>query len=211
MLKMEESWYRLLKDDRVKGMLVMLGECTKKKRVKDFEWFKDKMLLAQKQEARIELDDHVDAFESDSDKAPTTRPIFMERISLVGSVNGDDVGPSYGTHILSKELLEQARPLRPSDENLDFAIVPNQAASTSAKSPSKNDLDLLFQPMFNEYPTPSVISSTISATALTKDKAETPSSTTIDQDAPSPSTTPITDETITLIHVNNVEEQIQDN
>ncbi|GJZ24167.1 hypothetical protein Tco_0561626 [Tanacetum coccineum] len=101
MLKMEESWYRLLKDDRVKGTLVMLGECTKKKRVKDLEWFKDKMLLARKQEARIELDDHVDAFESDSDEAPTTRAIFMERISLVRSVNRDDVGPSYGTHILS--------------------------------------------------------------------------------------------------------------
>nr|GEU91344.1 hypothetical protein [Tanacetum cinerariifolium] len=64
MFMMEELWYKMFKDDRVKG--------------------------------------HVDAFDSNSDKAPRTSAIFMARLSLAVSVNGDDVGPSYGTHILSE-------------------------------------------------------------------------------------------------------------
>ncbi|GKB90750.1 retrovirus-related pol polyprotein from transposon TNT 1-94 [Tanacetum coccineum] len=40
-------------------------KCTKKKRVKDSKWFKDKMLLAQKQEARLELDDEEQDFMAD--------------------------------------------------------------------------------------------------------------------------------------------------
>nr|GEZ27701.1 hypothetical protein [Tanacetum cinerariifolium] len=35
--------------------------------------------------------------------------------------------------------------------HISSGLVPNQAASTSAKPPRKNELDLLFQPMFDEY------------------------------------------------------------
>ncbi|GJT25177.1 hypothetical protein Tco_0895114 [Tanacetum coccineum] len=44
---------------------------------------------------------HVDAFDSDCDEAPTASAIFMVRFSPAGSVNGDDVGPSYDSDILS--------------------------------------------------------------------------------------------------------------
>ncbi|GJU33300.1 retrovirus-related pol polyprotein from transposon TNT 1-94 [Tanacetum coccineum] len=67
-------------------------------------------------------------------------------------------------------------------------LVQNQAASASAKPPTKNDWDFLFQPMFDEYfKPPSVLSITISSpTLLPPDIAEASSSTSIDQDAPSP-------------------------
>ncbi|GJV09405.1 hypothetical protein Tco_1347061 [Tanacetum coccineum] len=49
-------------------------------------------------------------------------------------------------------------------------------------------MDILFQPVFDEYfkPSPSAVSQTISATTLPQDRVEASSSTTIDQDAPSP-------------------------
>ncbi|GKD75511.1 retrovirus-related pol polyprotein from transposon TNT 1-94, partial [Tanacetum coccineum] len=80
----------------------------------------------------------------------------------------EDVGITHQTSVISSKL------------------IPNQAASTSAKPPSKNDLDLLFQPMFDEYfkPSPSFVSPTISAATLSQDTVGETSSTTIDHDAP---------------------------
>ncbi|GJT41090.1 retrovirus-related pol polyprotein from transposon TNT 1-94 [Tanacetum coccineum] len=93
--------------------------CTAKKRVKDSEWFKDKMLLAQAQEAGVVLNEeqqdflsdsleetndcedlqlqgttnfkanHVDAYDSDCDDEATTNAIFMANLSPVGSMNDD--------------------------------------------------------------------------------------------------------------------------
>ncbi|GJZ20913.1 hypothetical protein Tco_0557952 [Tanacetum coccineum] len=87
-------------------------QCTAKKMVKDAEWFKEKMLLAQAQEA--DCDDlqlniisifkanHVDAFDSDYDEASIASAIFMTRISPTRSSNGDDVIPTYDSDILSE-------------------------------------------------------------------------------------------------------------
>ncbi|GJW62361.1 retrovirus-related pol polyprotein from transposon TNT 1-94 [Tanacetum coccineum] len=77
------------------------------------------------------------------------------------------------------ELLRDNKPVQD--------LVPNQAASTSAKPPSNNDLDLSFQPMFDEYfkYSPSDVSTSVSAaTLLPKDTAGASSSTIINQDAP---------------------------
>ncbi|GKB64863.1 hypothetical protein Tco_0921049 [Tanacetum coccineum] len=46
--------------------------------------------------------DHVDAFDSDCDEAPTASAIFIARLSPAGSVNGDDVSPTYDSDILSE-------------------------------------------------------------------------------------------------------------
>ncbi|GJW67053.1 integrase, catalytic region, zinc finger, CCHC-type containing protein [Tanacetum coccineum] len=86
-------------------------------------------------------------------------------------------------------------------------LVLNLAASTSAEPPTMNDWDLLFQPMFDEYfKSTSVVSTLISAaTLLPSDTAEASSSTTIDQEAPSPSTSPNI-ETLSLpLNYTNVE------
>ncbi|GJY24117.1 hypothetical protein Tco_0397775 [Tanacetum coccineum] len=107
--------------------------CTTKKRVKDSEWFKEKMLLAQQQDEEIEIDaeqqdflanglegfdsdcedlqlnttsilmiEKVDAYDSEVDDAPTTNAIFMAKLSPAGSINRDEVGPSYDSDILTE-------------------------------------------------------------------------------------------------------------
>ncbi|GJU59898.1 retrovirus-related pol polyprotein from transposon TNT 1-94 [Tanacetum coccineum] len=74
--------------------------------------------------------------------------------------------------------------------HISSRLVLNHVVSTSAKPPTKNDWDLLFQPMFDEYfKPPSVVSTLISAaTLLLSDTARASSSTTIDKDAISLST-----------------------
>ncbi|GJV45156.1 integrase, catalytic region, zinc finger, CCHC-type containing protein [Tanacetum coccineum] len=105
-------------------------KCTAKKKVKDSEWFKDKMLLAPAQEIGVVLNeeqqdfladsleetddckdlqlqaivnfkaDHVDAYDSDCDDEATTNVIFMANLSPVGSINDDTVEPCYDSDIL---------------------------------------------------------------------------------------------------------------
>ncbi|GJY34511.1 retrovirus-related pol polyprotein from transposon TNT 1-94 [Tanacetum coccineum] len=81
----------------------------------------------------------------------------------------------------------------------------------SAKPPSNNDWDLLFQPMFDKYfkPPPSVVSLIISAATLPiPDTAGASSSTTIDQYAPSPCTSLNNETTITPNNSLNVEKPL---
>ncbi|GKB62812.1 hypothetical protein Tco_0918998 [Tanacetum coccineum] len=76
----------------------------------DSEWFKDKMLIAQAQEAGVVLNDEQQEFLADSleeandycDDKATTNAIFMVNLSLVGSINADMVEPHYDSNILSK-------------------------------------------------------------------------------------------------------------
>ncbi|GJT88835.1 hypothetical protein Tco_1070552 [Tanacetum coccineum] len=44
----------------------------------------------------------VDAYDSEVDDAPTASAIFMAKLLPTGSINGDKVGPSYDTYILSE-------------------------------------------------------------------------------------------------------------
>ncbi|GJZ58903.1 retrovirus-related pol polyprotein from transposon TNT 1-94 [Tanacetum coccineum] len=82
------------------------------------------------------------------------------------------------------------------------------AASTSAKPPTKNDWDVLFQPMFDEcFKPPSAVSTSISpATLLSSNTTGASSSTSIDKDAPTPSTSPNNETTSPPINSRNVEE-----
>nr|GFD57177.1 hypothetical protein [Tanacetum cinerariifolium] len=80
---------------------------------------------------------------------------------------------------------------------ISSGLVPKPTSSTLFVPPSRNDWDLLFQPLFDELLTPSsnvdppgpeVIASI--AKVISPEPAEStgsPSSTTVDQDAPSPS------------------------
>ncbi|GJX17511.1 retrovirus-related pol polyprotein from transposon TNT 1-94 [Tanacetum coccineum] len=83
------------------------------------------------------------------------------------------------------------------------------ATSTSTKPPTKNDWDLLFQPMFDEYfKSPSVVSTSNSAATLPlpdTTEASSSSTTSIDKDAPSPSTSPNNEATNSPLNSTNVE------
>nr|GEX19106.1 hypothetical protein [Tanacetum cinerariifolium] len=95
-------------------------------------------------------------------------------------------------------------------------LVPNHPPSTSLVPPSRTEWDLLFQPLFDEllnplpsvdFPAPEVI--TLSAEVVVPEPAAStgsPSSTTVDQDAPLPSNSQTTPETQTPIISDDVEE-----
>ncbi|GKA98269.1 hypothetical protein Tco_0826206, partial [Tanacetum coccineum] len=71
---------------------------------------------------------------------------------------------------------------------ISLGLVQNPPSTTSYVSPTKNDWDLLFQSMCNEYfnPPPSVVSSVrVATTPRPVDLTSSPSSTSIDNDAPS--------------------------
>nr|GEX01524.1 hypothetical protein [Tanacetum cinerariifolium] len=99
-------------------------------------------------------------------------------------------------------------------------LVQKSSSSTPYVPPSRNDWDLLFQPMFDELlnPPPSVDPQTPEVIALIADvippiQAEStgsPSSTTVDQDAPSPSKSQTTPETQSSVIPQDVEEDIHD-
>nr|GEX93487.1 hypothetical protein [Tanacetum cinerariifolium] len=95
--------------------------------------------------------------------------------------------------------------------------VPNPPLSTPFVPPTTTDWDLLFQPMFDELlnlppsvdpPTPKVIAP-IAEVVAPEPAASTgsPSSTTVDQDAPSPSNSKTSPETQSLVISNDVEER----
>nr|GEX73214.1 hypothetical protein [Tanacetum cinerariifolium] len=90
-----------------------------------------------------------------------------------------------------------------------LGLVPSTSPSTSYVPPLRNDWDLLFQPMFDELlnPPPSVINQAPEAIApiievippINADSTGSPSSTTVEQDAPSTSNSTTPTETQSLI------------
>nr|GFA08421.1 retrovirus-related Pol polyprotein from transposon TNT 1-94 [Tanacetum cinerariifolium] len=76
---------------------------------------------------------------------------------------------------------------------ISSGLVPNSIPATPYVPPTNKELDILFQPMFDEYQEPPRVERPVSpapAIQAPVNSAGTPSSTTIDQDAPSPSILP---------------------
>nr|GEX73128.1 hypothetical protein [Tanacetum cinerariifolium] len=103
---------------------------------------------------------------------------------------------------------------------ISSGLLPKPSSSTPYVPPSRNDWDLLFQPIFDELltPPPSVEPSAPKvivsiADAIPPVQAESigsPSSTTVDQDAPSPSKSQTTPKTQSFVIPQDVEEDIHD-
>nr|GEY15442.1 putative ribonuclease H-like domain-containing protein [Tanacetum cinerariifolium] len=103
---------------------------------------------------------------------------------------------------------------------ISSGLVPKPTSSTPFVQPSRNDWDLLFQPLFDELltPPPSVDPSAPEVIALIAEvialepakSTGSPSSTTVDQDAPSPSKFQTTLETQPPVILNDVEEDNHD-
>ncbi|GKC81286.1 retrovirus-related pol polyprotein from transposon TNT 1-94, partial [Tanacetum coccineum] len=103
---------------------------------------------------------------------------------------------------------------------ISSGLVPNPPPSTPFVQPSRNDWDLLFQPLFDEllnppssvdHPAPEVIAliTEVIASELATSTSSR-SSTTVDQDAPSPSNSQTTHKTQSLVIPNDVEEDNHD-
>ncbi|GJS42605.1 retrovirus-related pol polyprotein from transposon TNT 1-94 [Tanacetum coccineum] len=76
---------------------------------------------------------------------------------------------------------------------ISFWLIPNPVPATPYVPPTNKELEILFQPMFDEYLEPPRVERPVSpapAVSVPVNSAGTPSSTTIDQDAPSPSHSP---------------------
>nr|GEW39118.1 Gag-Pol polyprotein [Tanacetum cinerariifolium] len=103
--------------------------------------------------------------------------------------------------IFSKAPIEDLGKLQPTADVGIFVgyapsrkgLVPNPVPAALYVPPTNKDLEILFQPMFDEYLEPPrvgrLVSPTLAVQALVN-SAGTPSSATIDQDAPSPSISP---------------------
>ncbi|GJZ43829.1 putative ribonuclease H-like domain-containing protein [Tanacetum coccineum] len=106
------------------------------------------------------------------------------------------------------------------NDSENLGLVPNPPPSTLFVPPSRTDWDILFQPMFDELltPSPSVnlpapkdIAPVIEVVALVPAVSiSLPSSTNVDQDAPSPSNSQTTPETQPPVISNNIEENNYD-
>nr|GFA07350.1 hypothetical protein [Tanacetum cinerariifolium] len=81
-----------------KGEGHIAKQCTAKKRVKDAEWFKEKMLLAQLHTTSNFKANRV--YDSDCDDEASACAIFMASLSPAGSINGDTTGSSYDLKLL---------------------------------------------------------------------------------------------------------------
>ncbi|GJX68416.1 retrovirus-related pol polyprotein from transposon TNT 1-94 [Tanacetum coccineum] len=103
---------------------------------------------------------------------------------------------------------------------ISLGLVPKLPPSTPFVSPSRTDWDILFQPLFDELLNPTSISdcqapeviALIAEVVVPEPAASTgsPSSTTVDQDAPSPSNSQTTPETQSPVIPNDVEEDNHD-
>ncbi|GJV46307.1 retrovirus-related pol polyprotein from transposon TNT 1-94 [Tanacetum coccineum] len=103
---------------------------------------------------------------------------------------------------------------------ISSGLVPNPHPSTPFVPPSRTDWDMLFQPLFDEFlnpspsvdhPAPEVVAPINEVIApVLADSTGSPSSTTVDQDAPSPSNSQTTPETEPPIIPNDVEEDNHD-
>nr|GEV26135.1 hypothetical protein [Tanacetum cinerariifolium] len=99
-------------------------------------------------------------------------------------------------------------------------LVPNPPPSTPYVPPSRTDWDILFQPLFDELltpppsvdlPAPEIIALIVEVVAPKPAASiDSPSSTTVDQDAPSPSNSQTSPETQSPVISNDVEEENHD-
>ncbi|GKD82199.1 hypothetical protein Tco_1349038, partial [Tanacetum coccineum] len=103
---------------------------------------------------------------------------------------------------------------------ISSGLVPNTPPSTTFVPPSRTDSDILFQPLFDELlnpppsidpPAPEVIAPNAATVALAlAESIGSPSSTTVDQDAPSPSNSETSPGTQSHVISINVEEENHD-
>nr|GEU53429.1 integrase, catalytic region, zinc finger, CCHC-type, peptidase aspartic, catalytic [Tanacetum cinerariifolium] len=103
---------------------------------------------------------------------------------------------------------------------ISSGLIPNPPPLKLYVPPSRTDWDILFQPLFDELLTPppsvdplapEIIAPIAEVVALKPAKSTgSPSSTTVDQDAPSPSNSQTTSKTQSPIISNNVEEENHD-
>nr|GFC02169.1 hypothetical protein [Tanacetum cinerariifolium] len=126
------------------------------------------------------------------------------RIMETIHVDFDELTAMASEHHSSGPALNEITP-----GTISSGLVPTSSPSTSYVPPSRNEWDLLFQQMFDELlnPSPSVVNQAPEAIdpivevipLVNTDSTGSPSSTTVEQDAPSTSNSPTPTETQSLV------------
>nr|GEW60533.1 copia protein [Tanacetum cinerariifolium] len=152
--------------------------------------------------------------------APTKKAFWMynrrtRRIVETIHVDVDELTEMASEHSSSGPALNEMTPA-----TISLGLVQKPSSSTPYVPPSRIDWDLLFQPMFNELlnPPPSVDPQAPEVIGLIiavippvqAESTGSPSSTIVDQDAPSPSKSQTTPETQSSVIPQDVEEDIHD-
>ncbi|GJT41074.1 retrovirus-related pol polyprotein from transposon TNT 1-94 [Tanacetum coccineum] len=137
------------------------------------------------------------------------------RIIKTIHVDFDELTVMASEHSSSGPALHEMTPA-----TISLGLVPNPPPSTLFVPPLRTNWDLLFQPLFDElltpppsvdHPAPEVIAPIVEVVAPELVVSTgSPSSTTVDQDAPSPSNLQTTPETQSPIIPNDVEEENHD-
>ncbi|GJY67062.1 hypothetical protein Tco_0469300 [Tanacetum coccineum] len=130
-------------------------------------------------------------------------------------VDFDDLTAMASEHSSSGPALHEMTPA-----TFSSGLVPNPPPSTPFIPPSRTDWDIFFQPMFDELltPPPSVDLPALEVITLIDEvvalvpavRTRSPSSTTVDQEAPSPSNSQTTPENQPPVIPNNVKEDNHD-
>ncbi|GKA42686.1 putative ribonuclease H-like domain-containing protein [Tanacetum coccineum] len=146
---------------------------------------------------------------------PTNDSENLGKLQPKANIDFDDLTAMASEHSSLGPALHEMTPA-----TISLGLVPNPPLSTPFIPPSRTDWDILFQLMFDELlnpsssvdrPTPEVIALIADVVALEPAAStDSPSSTTFDQDAPSPSNSQTTLETQSPIIPNNVEEDNHD-
>nr|GEY26450.1 integrase, catalytic region, zinc finger, CCHC-type, peptidase aspartic, catalytic [Tanacetum cinerariifolium] len=136
--------------------------------------------------------------------------------------NGTEfVNQTLRDYFKKKQLLPSEPALHEmTPSTISLGLVPNPPPSTPYVPPLRSDWDITFQPLFDELltpppsvdlPAPKVIAPIVEVVAPEPaESTGSPSSTTVDQDAPSPSNSQTTPETQSLVISNDVEEENHD-
>ncbi|GJU71619.1 putative ribonuclease H-like domain-containing protein [Tanacetum coccineum] len=152
--------------------------------------------------------------------APTKKAFWIynrrtRRIIETIHVDFDELTAMASDHSSSGPTLHDMTPA-----TINSGLVPNPHPSTPFVPPSRTDWDMLFQPLFDEFlnpspsvdhPAPEVVAPINEVIApVLADSTGSPSSTTVDQDAPSPSNSQTTPKTEPPVILNDVEEDNHD-
>ncbi|GJX95060.1 retrovirus-related pol polyprotein from transposon TNT 1-94 [Tanacetum coccineum] len=140
------------------------------------------------------------------------RKPYISNIHVLGALcyptnDGEDLA------MASKQFSSEPGTKLLTPRTISSGLVPNIPSSTPYVPPTKNDWKILFQPMFDEYLNPPPCVDPQVPVVIAPDHAistGTHSSTTIDQDAPSSSTSQTTQETPSLVIHLDVEEANHD-
>ncbi|GJY34416.1 hypothetical protein Tco_0418885 [Tanacetum coccineum] len=146
---------------------------------------------------------------------PTNDNENLGKLKPKADIDFDELTAMASEHSSSRPAHHEMTPA-----TISSGLVPNPPPSTPFVPPSRTDWDILFQPMFDELLTPppsvdllapEVIAQIDEVVALVPSELTgSSSSTTVDQDAPSPSNSQTTPETQPPVIPNDVEEDNHD-